>query len=305
MAATSTTKTRKKATRPPKDPNAPKKARPSYIYFTMEASGKITKANPGIKVPESSNKISALWAKMSEEERAPYKKLADQDKERYLREKEEYDKKRASEPKEDEEKEEVVVVADDANENEGEQEEEEPTSKKKRTRSGTKKPADYPKGPSSAYLHYQISVQKEVRANNPGITIGGVAKHCSLQWQTMSVEDRAPYQKKSDEDRARFVEEVKAYKELHAIEGNLPAKKPTKKRSTPVKTEKPPAKETITYDRSPALQYFIDMCKPDVQSTNPNLEMEDIEHLLIGRWHKLSDGKRANYERCVSKTTRK
>jgi len=77
-----------------KDPNAPKQATNAYMYFQKQNREKTMKEYPELKsLPEQAKKMGALWQKMNSEERKPYDELAAADKERYLKEKEEYEKK--------------------------------------------------------------------------------------------------------------------------------------------------------------------------------------------------------------------
>lgn len=81
-------KTKKK--RKKKDPNAPKRNKNGYMFFTAEKRGAVTKANPTFKIGDIAKHIGALWRGMTDEEKEPYSTMASQDKIRYTKALKEY-----------------------------------------------------------------------------------------------------------------------------------------------------------------------------------------------------------------------
>ncbi|KAL8270063.1 hypothetical protein Esti_006013 [Eimeria stiedai] len=79
-----------------KDPDAPKRGTPAYIFFMKEKREEICKKNPSVK---SATEIAALvgdeWKKLTPSQKAPYEKKAEADKQRYQREIAAYKKKKA------------------------------------------------------------------------------------------------------------------------------------------------------------------------------------------------------------------
>eukprot|EP00829_Urostomides_striatus_P003421 TRINITY_DN13814_c0_g1_i1.p2 TRINITY_DN13814_c0_g1~~TRINITY_DN13814_c0_g1_i1.p2 ORF type:complete len:187 (-),score=29.92 TRINITY_DN13814_c0_g1_i1:76-591(-) len=73
-----------------KDKNAPKKQLPSYICYlkTRRESAKID--YPGLNHLELVTRMAEEWNNLSKEDRVVYQEMAGQDKERFEREKEEY-----------------------------------------------------------------------------------------------------------------------------------------------------------------------------------------------------------------------
>lgn len=78
--------------KPMKDPNRPKRAKSSYMFFTAEMREKLTKKNPNASMTELSKIMGAEWAKTSEKDRVKYARMAEEDKARYEEELEEYEK---------------------------------------------------------------------------------------------------------------------------------------------------------------------------------------------------------------------
>ncbi|EDO05788.1 Non-histone chromosomal protein 6 family protein [Babesia bovis T2Bo] len=75
-----------------KDPNAPKRALSSYMFFAKEKRVEIIAENPEIAkdVAAIGKMIGAAWNALSDEEKKPYERMSDEDRVRYEREKAEY-----------------------------------------------------------------------------------------------------------------------------------------------------------------------------------------------------------------------
>jgi hypothetical protein len=94
-----TEKSKKKELKAPKKQKAPKKpkgARNAYTFFSQKANKSMKEENPEAKFGELSKLISGLWKEMVDESKQPFIKLAEQDKIRANKEKEEWDEKVAS-----------------------------------------------------------------------------------------------------------------------------------------------------------------------------------------------------------------
>ena len=68
-----------------KDPNAPKGASGSYIFYQNEMRSKVVQ-NPGASTKEVSGILSQRWTLLTDEEKQPYRDMSDEDKKRYERE---------------------------------------------------------------------------------------------------------------------------------------------------------------------------------------------------------------------------
>ncbi|KAL8438924.1 hypothetical protein Efla_007834 [Eimeria flavescens] len=86
-----------KKARAKKDPDAPKRGTPAYIYFMQDKREEICRKNPTVK---SATEIAALvgdeWKKLTPSQKAPYEKKAEADKLRYQKEIAAYKKKKAA-----------------------------------------------------------------------------------------------------------------------------------------------------------------------------------------------------------------
>jgi len=66
-----------------KDPNAPKKALAPYMFFCQEQREVVKAENPDITFGEIGKILGAKWKDLSEKEKKPYMKKAENDKKRY------------------------------------------------------------------------------------------------------------------------------------------------------------------------------------------------------------------------------
>ena len=80
----------KKWSRKSKDPNAPKRARGSYVFFTKDERPKILKDDPEIKFIDLGHAMGERWRALSAEEKKKYEDLALEDKKRFAEEQEAY-----------------------------------------------------------------------------------------------------------------------------------------------------------------------------------------------------------------------
>ena len=74
-----------------KDKTAPKKPRSNFMLFSEEYRGNIIKDKPNLKLSDISKELGKLWRDL--EDKSKYNLLAEEDKERYHKELEEYNNK--------------------------------------------------------------------------------------------------------------------------------------------------------------------------------------------------------------------
>lgn len=82
----------KRSSRKKKDPNAPKKNKSPYLFFSGKRFEEIVEKEPPLrsKVAEVAKIIGAEWAEMSDAQKEPYVKQAEVDKKRYEQEMDNY-----------------------------------------------------------------------------------------------------------------------------------------------------------------------------------------------------------------------
>ncbi|KAH9027231.1 hypothetical protein EDB85DRAFT_1976087 [Lactarius pseudohatsudake] len=88
------TKKRRVSNKKVKDPDAPKRAASSYIFFQNDLRQELRKQHPEISAAEVMSRVSKLWADMTREQKAPYERLQAEAKQKWEAEKRAYDERR-------------------------------------------------------------------------------------------------------------------------------------------------------------------------------------------------------------------
>lgn len=93
MAPKTAKGTTKKTKRAKKDPNAPKRALSSYMFFAKEKRAEIIAEKPELSkdVAAVGKMIGSAWNALSDKEKVPFEKMAEEDKLRYEKEKAAYE----------------------------------------------------------------------------------------------------------------------------------------------------------------------------------------------------------------------
>ncbi|RNF22024.1 putative high mobility group protein [Trypanosoma conorhini] len=165
----------KKSKKEKKPDDYPKAALSPYILFGNDQRDKIKAENPEMKNTEVLQKLGKLWAEASEAVKAKYKKLAEEDKERFNRELGEYKKSGGEEYK----------------------------------RSGGKakaKDADAPKRSLSAYFFFTSDFRKK----HPELSVTETSKAAGAAWKALSEEMKKPYEALAQKDKERYQREMAA-----------------------------------------------------------------------------------------------
>ena len=75
-----------------KDPNAPKRNKNGFMWFSGVKRVELVKKHPSDKIGDIAKKVGAMWRELSEQQKAPYEKMAADDKKRYTKEAAAYSK---------------------------------------------------------------------------------------------------------------------------------------------------------------------------------------------------------------------
>jgi len=73
-----------------KDSGKPKRASSAWIYYTTKHRRGVMNKYPNKSIGDVTKVLANMWKKTTNKQREPYQKLADQDKDRYHQEMEEY-----------------------------------------------------------------------------------------------------------------------------------------------------------------------------------------------------------------------
>jgi hypothetical protein len=160
-----------------KDPDAPKRALSAWIYFTTAKRPEVKEQNPEKKTTELTTIMSEMWRDYTDEQKQPYKDMEIADKERYQKEKVDYE----------------------SNSDQSESDTDEKSDKK------AKKVKD-PNAPKRNLNSYMIFC-RETRAKHVDV------KHTAAVLKTMwaDLEDKSEYTDMAKEAKEMYLKEKAAY----------------------------------------------------------------------------------------------
>ncbi|XP_037328850.1 high mobility group protein B2a [Pungitius pungitius] len=189
-----------------KDPNKPRGKTSSYAYFVATCREEHKKKHPGTSVgfAEFSKKCSERWKTMSAKEKVKFEDLAKTDKVRYDREMKTYIPPKGA-----------------------------PGKGKK------KKDPNAPKRPPSAFFVFCSDHRPRIKEENPGISIGDIAKKLGELWSTQTSKDKIPYEARAGKLKEKYEKDVAAYKAKSGLGKSDAGKKsgpgrPAAKKAQPV-----------------------------------------------------------------------
>ncbi|XP_069183253.1 high mobility group protein DSP1 isoform X1 [Procambarus clarkii] len=161
----------------------------AYAFFVQTCREEHKKKHPDENVifSEFSRKCADRWKTMTDKEKQRFYDMAEKDKTRYDTEMRGYRGPRQAR-----------------------------ATRKRRNR----KDPNAPKRALSAFFWFSNDERPKVRAANPDMGVGEVAKQLGAAWSNTPPEVKAKYEVMAENDKARYEKEMKAFKE-----GNFGAKK--------------------------------------------------------------------------------
>jgi len=187
-----------------KDANKPKGKMSSYAFFVATCREEHKKKHPATSVnfAEFSKKCSERWKTMSGKEKSKFEDLAKTDKQRYDREMQDYIPPKGMGGKK-----------------------------------GKKKDPNAPKRPPSAFFVFCSDHRPKIKEDNPGISIGDIAKKLGVMWSTQTPKDKQPYEAKAGKLKEKYEKDVAAYRAKSGSGGSNAGKKAGPGRPLPKKAE--------------------------------------------------------------------
>lgn len=175
--------------------NKIKGAMTAYACFVKTCREEHKKLHPdeNVQFGEFAAQCSQRWKTMSEKEKEKFQEMASDDRERF--------------------QEQMKDLGPNA------------ITPRRRRRRGSKKERDpnKPKRALSAFFYYAKDERPNVRSINPDFSVGEVAKELGRKWNELTEEQKSPYEKSAEEDRARYDKEMKVYRS-----GEIPSAKKMK-----------------------------------------------------------------------------
>ena len=164
----------------------PKRNKNAYIFFVLDVRRSVHDANPSMQFAEVTREVTKRWKAQTDAERAVYMRRGAEDRQRYQREVEAFQRKYPGEP----------------------------LKKQKKPR----KPRG-PKKPRSAYLYFSNENRPRLHTANPlGLSFGEVTKRLAEEWTKLNEKQKDPYVALALNDKQRYEEELQTYQ---STEDNL------------------------------------------------------------------------------------
>lgn len=259
-----------------RDPGAPKRNLSAYLLYQNAMRDHFKATNPGMTFGQLSKYTSAMYAEMPPTEKQTWIQHAEQDKDRYLQELSKYDPPPGYDSKGD------VVLSPNGDF----------LGKKKHGK--PKRDKNAPKRNVSAYLQYQNAMREVFRKNYPGMTFGQLATYTSSMYKTLSVKEKAIWQTKAAQDKARFEAEMATYVPApnHDAKGNRieSYNKAVLKRMKKQRDANAPKRA-----RGSFVFFTFDM-RPQIMKEFPNIKFIEMGVIMGERWRALPPLEKKRYE---------
>jgi len=155
------------------------------------------------------------------------------------------------------------------------------------------KDANAPKRNLSAYLLYQNAMRDQFKRENPGMTFGQLAKYTSHMYKNLTPEEKATWDSRSAQDKARFDAEMAVYVPPpgHDARGVLIVDAAPKKR-----TKRGPKDPAAPKRASGAYVFFTNEMRPQVLKEYPGIRFVELGRVLGERWRALTPEQKKKFE---------
>lgn len=161
---------------------APKKNKSSYLFFCEEERPKIVKEKPDISYQNIMSELGARWKSLEENhpDKIRFNELALKDKERYVKEKQEFDSNDSAK-------------SEDSGESESKD-----SDKKTKKKGGSKKKTDdgektEKKTKVNGYINYCNKHRAEYKSKNPNVQPKDITRALAAEWKLLSDEVKDSY----------------------------------------------------------------------------------------------------------------
>ena len=261
-----------RASRPPKDPQAPKRGKSSYLFYCQDNRDKVKKdLGEDSKATDVTKELGKRWNalkkdKKSQKKLQEYEALAAADKKRYEKEKSEY-------------------------------------TPPDNLVSGRK---NGPKRAKSAYLFFcddfRSKVKKELGEDSKATD---VTKELGKRWNALKADDgTGKYDKLAEKDRERYQQEKNVLSDTdELLEKKAAPKKAAAKKSAPKKISAPKKGKKSSTNKSvgkssgrTGYQVFCTENRPSFKKDNPDASGAEVTKKLSAAWKALSKKAQEKYK---------
>jgi hypothetical protein len=292
---------------PIKPEKGPKHNMSSYMYFVQKQRADVKKSNPNIDNKTVISLLGKMWRGLGDAERQPYNELAKTDRERYLREKAEWERKNPN-----------FTLG----------------------KSGGRPAKNVgkgggPKRAMSAYMFFVKKTRGATKSANMTLDNRAVIALLGKQWRSMGEVEKAKYRAMAEADKQRFenekktwvytmvpnkklkkrvrrtMKEIKEGKSLAEVKkirasqkSQQAAAKKKRKASQAIAKANKKAKKEKKKKRDPNMpkrnmssyMFFVKMRRDGLRKSNPNIGNKDVISLLGALWRGLEADAKKEYQ---------
>ena len=155
------------------------------------------------------------------------------------------------------------------------------------------KDTNAPKRNMSAYLLYQNLNRERFKLDNPGMTFGQLAKYTSHMYKNMTPEEKATWEARAQQDKARYDAEIAAYVPPPGHDARGVLIEDTRPRKKSKRTPKDPSAPKRA---SGAYVFFTNEMRPKVLQEYPGIKFTDLGIILGERWRALTPEEKKRFE---------
>jgi hypothetical protein len=245
----------------------------AYLLYQNAMREQFKALNPGMTFGQLAKYTSAMYSELPPNEKEAWVGRAEADKARYLHELASYVPPPGYDPKGD------AIVS--------------PINTKSGRKGKPEKDVNAPKRNMSAYLLYQNAMREQFKRENPGMTFGQLAKYTSHMYKNLTPEEKATWEARAAQDKARYDSEIAAYVPPpgHDARGVLIEDHRPRKRN-----KRGPKDPAAPKRASGAYVFFTNEMRPKVLQEYPGIKFVELGKVLGERWRALTPVQKKRYE---------
>lgn len=150
-----------------------------------------------------------------------------------------------------------------------------------------------PKRNMSAYLLYQNAMREQFKRENPGMTFGQLAKYTSHMYKNLTPEEKATWEARAQQDKARYDAEIAAYVPPPGHDSRGVLIEDTRPRK---KSKRGPKDPAAPKRASGAYVFFTNEMRPKVLQEYPGIKFVELGKVLGERWRALTPEEKKRFE---------
>jgi len=185
---------RKGKKRKKKDPQKPKRAMSSFMFFANELRPKLRLERPNLKITDLGKELGKMWKALPDTDKKRYQEEADKDKSRYKEAMKGY-----------------IPLPESNSDDEG------PIRKRRKKKKKKIKDPFKPKRAMSSFMFFLQAKRQEVRDKFPDLKITDIGKRLSELWKEIPPEERQKYVDQAERDKERYKAQMEKYKQTKVV----------------------------------------------------------------------------------------